>query len=62
MPRQKNPYAQRRPPSARQRRRAAAPTLRQKQRVASMLKSNASRLVRQGLADRLVEHGEAAAE
>lgn len=61
MPKQRNPYRNRRPPSARQRRRAAAPTLRQKQRVVDALKETASRLVRKGLADRLDEPEKAAA-
>ncbi len=61
MPRRRNPYAHRNPPSARQRRRALVPTLRQKQRVVIALKTNASRLVRQGLADRLAGAEEAGA-
>lgn len=55
MPRQRNPYAHRNQPSARERRRALMPTLRQKQRVAALLKDSASRLVRKGLADRLTD-------
>ncbi len=61
MPRRRNPYAHRNPPSARERRRALAPTIRQKQRVADGLKETASRLVRKGLAARLDEPEEAAA-
>lgn len=58
MPRHRNPYAHRNQPSARERRRALMPTLRQKQRVAALLQGNASRLVRRGLADRLANSQE----
>ncbi len=58
MPRRRNQYAHRNPPSARQRRRALAPSLRQKQRVVDLLQDNAARLVRKGLADRLASSEE----
>lgn len=61
MPRRKNQYAHRNPPSARERRRALVPTIRQKQRVADSLAAVATRLVRKGLVARLGEPEEAAA-
>ncbi len=61
MPRRRNQYAHRNPPSARERRRAAVTSTRQKQRVADSLAVIAARLVRKGLTARLDEQEEDAA-
>lgn len=60
--RRRNPYAHRRAPSARALRRAAALSPRQSARAIGRLKSNASRLISEGLREKLAEREDPAAE
>ncbi len=53
--RNRNPYARRKLMSARQLRRAAAPSPRQRARIVSGLKEVAAREIKKGLADRIAE-------
>jgi hypothetical protein len=57
--RRHNPYANRRTLSARQLRRAATPSPRQKTRIVDALKATAAREIKKGLADKIAEHVEA---
>lgn len=56
--RHRNPFAHRRTVSARQRRRADAPSPRQASRIVQELRETASREIKRGLADRIAGHGE----
>ena len=49
----RNPYANRRQPSARQRRRAAEPSTRQATRIIDALKATAAREIKKSLAHRI---------
>ena len=51
--RNRNPFANRRRQSARERRRAAEPSIRQTRRVVLALRATASREIKKGLANRI---------
>ena len=54
----RNPFANRRHPSARARRRAAAPSPRQERRIVQSLRDTAAREIKKGLASRIAALGD----